>query len=312
MCVLCRGFDCSLESRCDECREWSSEEMEAYVKHRQLLLRKDRCRKDSLPKPPSSPMTSPSHSQPTPLSAAGVDDRIDAKLAALSTSFNQKLDSLTSVLLARIAMSQAPSELSVSARMSNNLSSTAPQAVPIRCPSPGLDLPPLKPVDTVSYHRELLADGVGPVPSDDRVPFPLEQVYVRERGSASSADAQVPSAATEVPAPARFASFVSADARAPPPVAEPASASSNAPFADDQASPSTLSACPLVRHADPPVAGPSTPGPAEKEDDDGASVVFNLPVMDKTVARLAAFIHDQYLESPSLSAPSLAPRLVLR
>ena len=108
VCVLCRGFECSPESRCDECMEWSSEEMEAYVKHRQLLLRKDRRWKDSLPKPPSSPVTSPSPSQPTSLSVAGVDDRIDAKLAALSTSFDQMSDSLATVLLSRIAMLQAP------------------------------------------------------------------------------------------------------------------------------------------------------------------------------------------------------------
>ena len=48
--VLCRGFECNIDSRCDECMEWSTEEMEAYIKHRQLLLLKDRRRKDSLPK----------------------------------------------------------------------------------------------------------------------------------------------------------------------------------------------------------------------------------------------------------------------
>ena len=37
-------------------------------------------------------------------------------------------------------------------------------------------------------------------------------------------------------------------------------------------------------------------------------MVSNPPVVDKTVARLATFIHDQYPESRPLSAPSLAPR----
>ena len=77
--------------------------------------------------------------------------------------------------------------------------------------------------------------------------------------------------------PARFASFVSADVRAPPPVAEPATTSSNAPFADNQASPSASSIRPRVHFVDPPVAGPSAPGPAEEEDDNGASVVSNPP-----------------------------------
>ena len=100
--VLCRGFDCNADSRCDKCMEWSPEEMEAYVKHRQLLLRKDRRRKDSLPKPPPSLVPSPLPSQHISLSAYDVDDRIGTKLAALSASFDQKLESLTLVLLNRL------------------------------------------------------------------------------------------------------------------------------------------------------------------------------------------------------------------
>ena len=105
------------------------------------------------------------------------------------------------------------------------------------------------------------------MPLDDRVPFPLEQDSVREQGSASLA-------AAEVPAQARFASFVSADARAPPPVAEPASSASYPQFVD---TPSASAVRPRLRFADPPVAGPSARGPAEEEDDDGASVVSNPP-----------------------------------
>ena len=62
VCVICRGVECSLDSHFDECLEWSLEEMESYLKHRQALLRKDHHRKDSLFKPPSSPVTSPSPS----------------------------------------------------------------------------------------------------------------------------------------------------------------------------------------------------------------------------------------------------------
>ena len=91
VCVLCRGFDCNADSRCDECMEWSLQEMEAYVRHRQLLLRKDRRRKHSLRKPPSSPVPFPSPSQPISLSASGVDDRIHTEFVALSASFDQKL-----------------------------------------------------------------------------------------------------------------------------------------------------------------------------------------------------------------------------
>ena len=79
----------------------------------------------------------------------------------------------------------------MSARMSN-LSSVVPPAVPVLYPSPGLDLPPPTPESTVGLHREFLGEGVGPVPSGSRVPFPLDQGYVvRDSGSALSADVQV-------------------------------------------------------------------------------------------------------------------------
>ena len=110
VCVLCRGVECSLDSCCDECFEWSPE---AYLKHKQVLLHKDCRRKDSLPQPPSSPMSSPSPSPVSSFNVASVDDRIDAKLVALSSSFDQKLDSLSPLLLSRISLLQAPSEPSM-------------------------------------------------------------------------------------------------------------------------------------------------------------------------------------------------------
>ena len=293
--------------------------MEAYVKHRRLLLHKDKRRKDSLPKPPSSPVPSSAPSQPIPLSAF-VNDRIGNKLAALSSSFGQKLESLTSVLLSKILLLQAPTESHMSARMSNP-SSTAPPAVPALCPSPGLDLPPLNPEGTVGFHRQFLGERVGPVPSGSRVPFPLDQVYVvRDSGYVLSVDVQVPPAVAEVPAQVGAASLVFTDRRLPPAVAEAstlahpsASAVSTSthirsPFAEAQAPPTAASAHPPVRFADPPVAGPSAPEQAEEEDEDGASVVSNSLVVDRTVARLASFIHDSYPESCLLSASPLASR----
>ena len=81
----------------------------------------------------------------------------------------------------------------MSVRMPNVLSA-APPAVPVLCPSPGLDLPPQNPGSTVSLHRELLGDGDGRVPSGSRIPFPLVQGYAygRDDRSALCAAAQVP------------------------------------------------------------------------------------------------------------------------
>ena len=186
VCVICRGVDCSLDSHCDECLEWAMEKMEAYIKHRLVLLCKERRRKDSLPKPPSSPVPSPSPSTAASFPVPIIDDRFDAKLAELSSSFEQKLDSLSS-LLSKFASLQAPSERSMSARMPSNEFLSAPQAVPVLSPSPGLDMPSLNPGPTVGYHRGLLADGVGQVLPDGRVPTHLVQDNVGVAGATASA-----------------------------------------------------------------------------------------------------------------------------
>ena len=65
----------------------------------------------------------------------------------------------------------------MSVRMSNVLS-TAPSAVHALCPSPGLGVPPQNPESTVGLHREFLGDGVGQVPSEYKIPFPLVQGYI--------------------------------------------------------------------------------------------------------------------------------------
>ena len=126
VCFICRGVDCSLDSHCDECLDWSPEEMEAYLRHRLSLLLKDHCRKDSLPKPPSSPVPSPSPSSATSGNVSNVDDRFDAKLAALSVSFEHKLDALSSLILSKIASLHAPLEQNMSARMPTNVFCSSP------------------------------------------------------------------------------------------------------------------------------------------------------------------------------------------
>ena len=39
-CTKCRGSECSMNSRCDECMQWTKEEMEKYVKLRKSLSSK--------------------------------------------------------------------------------------------------------------------------------------------------------------------------------------------------------------------------------------------------------------------------------
>ena len=42
VCVSCRDVDCSVAVRCDECREWFTDAMNDYVRHKRSLISKSR------------------------------------------------------------------------------------------------------------------------------------------------------------------------------------------------------------------------------------------------------------------------------
>ena len=65
VCVSCRGFNCDIDFRCDECLEWSEEEILKYAKYRKSLKsRESSSRKTTLPTPPLT--TSGPSPQPPP------------------------------------------------------------------------------------------------------------------------------------------------------------------------------------------------------------------------------------------------------
>ena len=37
VCITCRGFDCDINNRCEECLEWSEDDIVAYAKYRKSL-----------------------------------------------------------------------------------------------------------------------------------------------------------------------------------------------------------------------------------------------------------------------------------
>ena len=53
VCVVCRGYDCNLETRCEECIEWPDEEVRLYAKMRKSLKSKGSSK--HRPKPSASP-----------------------------------------------------------------------------------------------------------------------------------------------------------------------------------------------------------------------------------------------------------------
>ena len=77
-CIKCRGSDCSLLSRCDDCMQWTKEEMESYMKLRKSLSSKAKRSKSS---PPRS----------TP-NDKSVDQKIQAMSASLLSQFSSILD----------------------------------------------------------------------------------------------------------------------------------------------------------------------------------------------------------------------------
>ena len=56
LCISCRGFDCDLNNRCEECLEWSEEEVVKYAKYRKSLKsRESSSHKTSVQTPPLTP-----------------------------------------------------------------------------------------------------------------------------------------------------------------------------------------------------------------------------------------------------------------
>ena len=76
----CRGFDCDVNSRCDECFSWTKEEMEGYVTLRRSLSSKSKKSKTHMKTSTSPPRST----------APNVD--LDARFAAQLDTVNQSMD----------------------------------------------------------------------------------------------------------------------------------------------------------------------------------------------------------------------------
>ena len=89
-CIKCRGSDCNLMSRCDECMQWTKEEMDAYMKLRRSLSSKGKRSKSSPPR--STPHESDfDHSLTAQLDSVNKSVK---KIEALSLSLMTKFSSM--------------------------------------------------------------------------------------------------------------------------------------------------------------------------------------------------------------------------
>ena len=78
ICTKCRGNECNLDCRCDECLSWSVEEMEPYVKLHKSLASKSKKKTSSSIKTPSAPGPS--------APSVDTDDKIRSHFAVFSQS----------------------------------------------------------------------------------------------------------------------------------------------------------------------------------------------------------------------------------
>ena len=97
-CTKCRGSECSMNSRCDECMQWTEEDMLKYVKLRKSLSSKSKRSK-------SSPPRSIPHDRDTndimPTQLDSVQKLIDDSIATMSVQLMAKFSSMFEQFLSR-------------------------------------------------------------------------------------------------------------------------------------------------------------------------------------------------------------------
>ena len=90
ICVSCRGFDCTVDTRCEECIDWPEEEVRLYTKMRKSLKTKGSSRRRDKPAAPSPPppATSVPFSQPDTFNLMQTQvDTLNAMVNSLSETF---------------------------------------------------------------------------------------------------------------------------------------------------------------------------------------------------------------------------------
>ena len=94
-CTKCRGSECTVSSRCDECFSWTKEETEGYVKLRKSLTSKSKKNKSS------------SRSSSPPRSTApdsDLDSRFAAQFDSVNKVMDEKLDEMSTYLMSKFSL----------------------------------------------------------------------------------------------------------------------------------------------------------------------------------------------------------------
>ena len=108
ICISCRGFGCNINNRCEECLEWSEDDIIIYAKYRKSLKSRESSSraKTSVSTPPltpsgHSPQPAPqpaSQTAPQPAPRPAQRDDIQSQVDSLTLTFKSLSDNLTSQL----------------------------------------------------------------------------------------------------------------------------------------------------------------------------------------------------------------------
>ena len=143
VCVSCRGIDCDLEHRCDECANIDDDAMTVYVRRRRLLLQKQHSkskRKDPLlcasavanpvivNNPPSSVELPPVSLDP-PSVLEDFQSTVDAKLAVLKNEMSEQFRSFFDEFNKQLEVKFSSINRSLSQVRSTSSSDTVEQVV---------------------------------------------------------------------------------------------------------------------------------------------------------------------------------------
>ena len=110
ICVVCRRFDCTIDSRCEECVEWPEEDVRFYAKMRKSLKSKgsSKLRDKPMASPPPPPATSMPSSQPNAISQMQTQvDSLNTLVNSLSESLFARMDALQASLASSIPPSSS-------------------------------------------------------------------------------------------------------------------------------------------------------------------------------------------------------------
>ena len=94
-CTKCRGSECSVHSRCDECFSWTKEEMESYVKLRKSLTSKSRKSKSSSRSSSSLPRST--------VPECDLDNRFVTQFGSVNKVMDKKLDEMSTALMSKFS-----------------------------------------------------------------------------------------------------------------------------------------------------------------------------------------------------------------